>query len=382
MDTVSILSCNEYDYPLVKKTLLQSIENIGGLSPYIKPGERVLLKVNLLMKKTPEEATTTHPVFVQAMADILHEYGASVLIGDSPGGPFSELLLKGQYKAAGLMEAAEKSGATLNYNTNQMQVANPKGKYLKKLIVTEMLRDVDKVISLSKLKTHGMARMTGAVKNLFGTIPGALKAEYHLNMPDGNDFANALIDICLYANPVLSFMDGIIGMEGNGPSSGTPRKIGAVLASSSPFALDMAAAKIIHVGPESVPTLKNSIQRGLCPSSLSEITLVGDPIGQFIITDFKAPQVTNINPYKGKIPRFMEAFVNHNLQPRPVFLHDSCIGCGDCDKNCPPNAIKMENHRPSVDLDKCIRCFCCQELCPKHAIKIKRPILFRLASKV
>lgn len=382
MDTVSILSCKEYEHKSVKAVLLKSIEHLGGLEKYIQKNEKVLLKINLLMKKTPEEATTTHPVFVQCLAEILMEYGADVLIGDSPGGPFNERMLKGIYKATGTAYAAEKSGAKLNFNTNQMEVQNPKGLLLKKLTVVEMLKDIDKVISVSKLKTHGMAKMTGAVKNMFGTVPGALKAEYHLNMPKADDFANSLIDICLYSAPVLSFMDAIVGMEGDGPSSGTPRAIGAVLASNSPFALDLAAAKIIHLSADAVPTIRNSIQRGLCVSELSDLTLLGDTIEDFIITDFKAPKISNINPFSGKMPAFVEQFLNNNLQPRPVFLHDKCIGCRDCYNNCPPKTIEMVDHRPVVHLDKCIRCFCCQELCPEKAVEIHRPLLFKMISKL
>lgn len=382
MNTVSVIACNEYEHDKVKSALLESIKNLGGLEKYIKKTDKVLLKVNLLMKKTPEEATTTHPIFVQCLAEILIEYGAEVFIGDSPGGPFNEWILKSIYKATGMTEAAEKSGAILNFNTNSMEVSNPKGYLLKKLTVVEMLNGIDKVISVSKLKTHGMAKMTGAVKNMFGTIPGALKAEYHLNMPNLSDFANALIDICLYSAPVLCFMDAIIGMEGDGPSSGTPRKIGAVLASDNPFDLDLVAAHIIHIPAEAVPTIHLSIQRGLCAGNLEKINRKGDPIDQFVITDFKSPKICNINPYKGKIPKFLDDFMDKNLQPRPVFRHDKCIGCRDCYKNCPPKTIEMVNQKPVVHLDHCIRCFCCQELCPEKAVEIYRPFLFRLASKI
>lgn len=382
MNTVSILACDAYELGKVKRRLAETVENLGGFAPYIDQGETVLLKINLLMKKTPEEATTTHPVFVQALTELLQEYGAKVIIGDSPGGPFQEGLLRGIYKATGMEQVAAATGAELNYDTGAVEMENPNGLYLKRLTAIRLLQRADKVISVSKLKTHGMAKMTGAVKNMFGTIPGTLKAEYHLNMPDIKNFANALIDICIHANPVLSFMDAIVGMEGNGPSSGTPRQIGAVLGSNSPYELDFAAAKIIGLPPEEVPTVRESIRRGLCAKYDYEINYAGEPLERFVQKDFKIPAIREINPLKNKIPKFAEEFVNMQLQPRPVFLHEKCIGCRDCFKNCPPKTIEMVENRPVVHLERCIRCFCCQELCPEAAVTIYRPWLFRMLSKL
>ncbi len=381
---VSLLSCKSYayEYQAVKTVINQSVENLGGWEQFVSPGERVLLKVNLVMKKSPESAATSHPVFVQAVADLLRELGAHVTIGDSPGGPFNENRLQAIYQVCGMKDAAEKSGAELNYNTAFSEVRNPKGLLLKKLTNIDVLREVDKVINLSKLKTHGMMRMTGAVKNLFGTIPGTTKAEYHLNRPEPEDFADALIDIFLCANPVLSFIDGIVAMEGDGPTSGTPKNAGVVFASQDAFAMDLAAAAIISAAPESIPTVKRSIERALCPPDISKVVFVGEPIEAFILKDFKAPAVKLVNPLMGNYPKIVKEFIDYTCQPRPVFLPSKCIGCEDCCRNCPPGAIHMQSHRPYVDLKKCIRCFCCQELCPKKAVEIKRPLLFQLLTKI
>lgn len=380
---VSILSCQSYDYEYneVRSVIEQSVENLGGWSSFVSPGETVLLKVNLVMKKAPELAATSHPVFVQAVADLFIEQGAKVIIGDSPGGPFNSSRLKAIYHVCGMQEAAQKSGAKLNYNVKSSQVSNPKGLFLKQLTNIDVLREVDKVINLTKLKTHGMMRMTGAVKNLFGTIPGTLKAEYHLNRSNPEDFADALIDIYLCANPVLSFIDGIVAMEGDGPTSGMPRNVGVVMASSDAFSMDFLASVIIGTAPQSIPTVKRSMERGLCPKDLSQIVVVGESVQSFIVEDFKAPAVKLVNPLNGTYPPLVKKIVDYTCQPRPIFLHQNCIGCEDCYRNCPPGAISMRNERPYVDLKKCIRCFCCQELCPKKAVEIKRPLLFRLLTK-
>jgi len=399
MDKVSLRKCTTYNEAEVFEAVSAAINDIGGIETFVKRGERVLLKANLLMEKRPEDATLTHPSILKALTQILLANGNSVIIGDSPGGPFTEGMLRKIYKTGGYYELAEQTGATLNANFKSFERENPQGLLLKKLTLTDMLNDVDKVISVSKLKTHGMMTFTGAVKNMFGTIPGVIKAEYHLNMPSYDDFANALIDICLASLPVLSVMDGVVGMEGHGPSAGVPRQLGVVLASASPFNLDRVASEIISLTPERVPTLRNAISRGLSPTNLESIEVVGGQISDFKVADFDIPKQGRINPSQS-LPPLVQKLMSRMLQPRPVFLLDKCTKCGICAANCPVEVISFVTYRgicrkcmecvngkecpvyhervPSIKLDECIRCYCCQELCPAKAIVIKRPLLMRL----
>lgn len=334
------------------------------------------------MKKKPEDATTTHPIFAKALAEILMEYGAKVIIADSPGGPFNEGLLKGVYKACGIEEIANDIGATLNYNTNTIEIKNEQGLILKKITAIDILTKVDKVISVSKLKTHGMMMFTGAVKNMFGIVAGLEKAEYHVRMPNNEDFSNALVDICLASKPILSFMDGIVGMEGAGPSAGEPRKIGAVIASTSPYHLDVVACQIVGILPTKVPTIQRCIERGICKGNLEDIILKGEDINNLKISDFVVPEIRSLDLLEGKVPKFLRDILNNLLQPSPIFDHSKCVGCRDCAESCPPQIISMINNRPEVKLDECIRCFCCQELCPVKAVEIHRPILMKLLSRL
>lgn len=379
MEKVSIVRCNDYDYKNVYNALKSSIDNLGGISKYIKPGMKVLLKCNLLMKKKPEEAATTHPEVAAAAACLVSEAGAHPIIGDSPGGLFTERALRGVYRVCGMEEISKRDGIPLNYNTEITDVSNPEGKIVKKLTVIKLLEEVDAVISIAKLKTHGMALYTGAVKNLFGIIPGVTKAEYHFRMKKIEDFTDMLIDICTYVKPVLSIMDAVVGMEGHGPSAGDPRKIGAILASASPFALDVVSTSLVSIPPDKVYTIKQAKDRAICSSSLQDINIVGDAFDDLVIKDFKVPQLKGVSFTKHFINsdnRFTE-FINYYLGPRPVFIHDKCVGCRDCEKNCPARAIAMEYNRPVVNLKECIRCYCCQELCPQKAVQIKRNIFFR-----
>lgn len=373
--------CPEYTAN-VEEILRQGLDELGGMSAYVKPNQKVLLKVNLLMKKQPEEAVTTHPSIVEAVVHLVQEAGGIPIIGDSPGGPYTVGALKGIYDRSGLQEVAERTGAILNFDVGQTLVAHPSGKLVKSLTVTKSVTDADVVITLSKLKTHGMMTFTGAVKVLFGVIPGLLKAEYHLKMPNLQNFADLLVDIATWVKPSLSVMDGIVGMEGDGPSAGKPRSIGALLLSQDPFALDVVATHLIGLKPEKVPTIMAARERGLA-SRLEEVEWVGDPRSLWKIQNYVLPKTYSVNFLDiVPLPKSTKNFLMNRLRPRPHFEHQRCVGCKDCFNNCPPKALAMnENNRPVVDLDACIRCFCCQELCPCQAIKIVKPRLGRTIFK-
>lgn len=371
MSLVSIVKASQYDKTIVSKTLEETFKNLGGVEKFIKPGMKVALKANLLMKKRPEEAATTHPVLVGELARIIKNAGADVLIIDSPGGPYTRSRLEDIYIGTGMKEIADEVGAELNFDTSEVEVQNPEGKYIKKLKILKPLVEADFVINLPKLKTHGQMVYTGAVKNMFGAIAGITKVEYHFNMKEYSRFADTLIDIFLSVKPSLSIMDAIVGMEGPGPSAGIPKEIGVILASENAFNLDMAAVNIININPKSVPILKNSIERELCPDDISKIELVGVPIESVKVKEFDVPALEGLKEIRFIKNDFLKSLAGVIL-PKPVFILNKCIGCADCMRCCPPKAIEMKNKKPKVKLSKCIRCFCCQELCPAKAIEIKR----------
>lgn len=362
----------------VEQHLREGLIEWGGMSTFVKPGQRVLLKVNLLMKKRPEEAVTTHPSVVEAVVRLVQEAGGIAIIGDSPGGPYTVSALQNIYTKSGLREVAERTGAILNEDVGQTSIQYPEGKLVKSLTVTNCVLNADVVIPISKLKTHGMMTFTGAVKILFGVIPGLIKAEYHFKMFKIGDFADLMVDIATWVNPSLSIMDGVVGMEGDGPSAGKPRTVNALIMTTDPFALDAVATDLIDLKPEKVPILMAARARGLT-SRLNEIELKGDSRSLWRIQKFEIPKTVSTNFLDMvPLPRNAKKFVLKHVRPYPVFEHAMCVGCQDCLNNCPPKALIMnEANKPIVDLEACIRCFCCHELCPQKAVTLFKPWLGR-----
>ena len=370
--------CHNYQSEEINNAVTQLFNRMGGLKRFVHPGQTVLLKNNLLMKKNPDAGVTTHPALTEAITKKIQSLGAKVIIADSPGGPFNKNWLKGIYRETGMEQITQKTGAQLNWNFNQQDYSFPEGHLLKKITLCQIIKEVDVVISIAKLKTHGFTLYTGAVKNLFGAVPGLLKADYHLRMNRVTDFSMMLVDLAEFIKPELSIMDAVIGMEGAGPSSGNPKQLGFIAASTNPHALDLACCHHIGLKAQSVSTLENATERNLIPKDFQNLEIIGKPLRHSEPVPFKIPANSREGVLPFPLPPSIDRFFSNILRPKPHFVHSKCVGCGICAKNCPAKCIKMINHRPYPDLSQCIRCFCCQELCPYHAVEIKRGRLSNL----
>lgn len=373
----AIAKCPDYSEQSVENALAEALENIGGLD-FVKSGMKIVIKPNLVSFKTPDEAATTHPALLKALVKKLVELGASVTVGDSPGGPHSLTVLNRVYAATGMSEL-EKYGAVLNRNLEQRTVKIENGKVLNELTYTAYLDEADAIIDFCKLKSHAFMGMSAAVKNLYGVIPGLLKPEMHYRFPNEADFAEMLIDINEFFKPVLSIMDAVVGMEGNGPLNGEARPIGAVVASKSSYYCDLVGAELIALDPFGVPTIKAAYDRGLAPKSAAELNIHGS-IGELRVADFAAPPVRGLKfMRKGNLLHFI---ASHALAQTPKLKPSICVGCGECARMCPAKAINMKNKKPIIDRKSCIRCFCCQEFCPKAAMVVHRPLAARVLNKL
>lgn len=378
--SVSIVKCGSYEG--CREGIEKALSLIGGVEKFVHRGDKVVIKPNLVSKKRPDSAVTTNPDFVREVIKVVEAAGGSVIIAESPGGPYNAAMLRAIYRACGMDKAVEGTGAVLNFDTAFTEVTHAAGHTVKKLPIIDPILAADVIINLPKLKTHAMTSYTGAVKNLFGTIPGTYKAELHFRLDDRDAFCSMLVDLCERVRPTLNIMDAITGMEGDGPTSGTDRHIGLVMASESPYELDLAASAVIGYSPDEVATVKDAIARGYTPQTAAELDIYGESIEAAAIPDFAKPE-SHFNLLKLiSLPPALNALLVNKLASRPVIEYRDCIACGECARCCPPKAIAMESGKPEIDKSKCIRCFCCQELCPKSAVKIKRPLLNRVMVKL
>jgi ferredoxin len=255
---------------------------------------------------------------------------------------------------------------------------------LRSFTYTGYLDNADLIINFCKLKSHGMMGMSCAAKNMFGTIPGVIKPEYHYRFPRYEDFADMLLDLDEYFHPVLSIADAVVGMEGNGPTAGTPRPIGCLLASHSPHTLDMIAARLLGFAPDEIPTLAAALRRGLLPEKAEDVVLYG-ALDSLYVRDFERVVERRSLGFTGDgknpIKRFFGSIAGRILRTRPVVKKSLCVGCGVCANICPAKTIVIEEKKAKIKRDACIRCFCCQEFCPKSAIKVHRTALAALFHK-
>jgi len=379
MSEVVLIRCESYDCTEVKKALERGLNLLGGPSNFVCPNDKILLKPNWLTADPPEKCVTTHPAVFRAVAEILQSAGAVLSYGDSPAfqSPDSAARKTGIADVAaqlGMKPADFKSGKEVFYSQGQQN---------KKFTIATGVLDNDGVISLPKMKTHAFQRVTGAVKNQFGCIPGARKGEFHVRIPNASDFAKMLIDLNAYIHPRLYIMDGIMAMEGNGPRGGTPKKMNVLLLSTDPIALDATVCRLMALDPALVLTNTVGMEMGAGTYLEQEIQLLGDPVESCIASDYKVSRA-QIKPFKlkGGTNAIKNAFV-----PKPYIIADKCVKCGICVSMCPvtPKAVDWHDgdklNPPTYEYGRCIRCYCCQELCPESAIHLKVPLMRRVFSK-
>ena len=363
---IALNKCESYDVNEITSTLENQLSVLKiNLADF--KDKNVLVKPNLLMKVAPDKATTTHPAVVESVCRILKNSGANVVIADSCGGLYTESTLKGLYRACGIEKIAINTNSKLNFDVSSEEIHTPNAKKSKIYNIITPVCKSDYIFNVCKLKTHSFAIMSAAVKNFFGVIPGIEKFEMHARFKNPNDFFGMLVDLCKVVcemKPVINIVDGIVGMEGNGPSGGNPRKVGCIITGKNPYAVDSVCEYIIGL-ENKVPTVSISKKLGY----FSNLEILGEDIESFKIDDYKKPE-TSVN----RIFKFIPGF----LKPRPKINKKKCLGCSDCERSCPEKIIKIIDKKAKIDSKKCIKCYCCQELCKYKAVKIKKNFIFRI----
>lgn len=386
---VAATRCADYDPAALQAALRELLAPLGGMSAFVRPGERIALKPNILFASAPERAVTTHPEVVGAVALAVKEAGGHPVVVESPGTGVVHVrpVIERAFRKAGYQEVAERYGFELCLDMDGQAVSCPDAVVAKRLEVMSPILRVDGVINLAKFKTHMFMIFTGATKNLFGVIPGLNKAAYHARLNDRRRFADMLLDVAYFVRPRLSIVDGILAMEGDGPGTGgKPRPLGVLVAGADPVAVDVACCRIAGIAASAVPVLVAARDRGLWSGREAGVKTLGTPLAELAVEDFVMPgsyKGIGVGAKSGLIDDPLRRVLrNLNRMPRPKT--GRCTLCAACERACPVKAITLDKEAEVavVDDSLCIRCYCCHEVCPSAAIDLEFTGMARALHKI
>ena len=365
---VSLIYCDNYNLDSVFQATQQAIDLIGGITTYIKPQSSVLVKPNLLMAADPSSGVVTHPSVVWAVIKILKSINCKIYLGDGPSVWDS--------RGENIDQVFEKSGMTNIAAEEGIELVKfDKRRWRGDFPLTTWLDGCDYLVSIPKFKTHTLTTLTGAIKNLYGLIPGTYKTELHKRYYEVEDFSKMLVEIYAELRPALTIVDGIEAMEGDGPGTGGRlRKCGLLIVGKDCVSIDSLLARIMGLGPEEILTTKEAVKRHLGVAEINSIELLGDRLEKFIASNFELPA----SSIRRKIPRPIIELAKKLLRFYPQVNHRICVRCGACIEVCPKKVIRKRNDRIFIDYSRCISCFCCQETCPHSAMKVRKSLLAKI----
>ena len=370
---VALVRCTTYAPEQLKNAISMALNNIGSLAEVVKPGQRVLLKINHLGSHPPEAAVTTHPAFLRAVVELVREITDDIVVADGLSRPGLE-----GFTLSGILAMAREIGVEhLNFKGNgYREVCKPTYEMVKSLPIAESALDADVIITLPKLKTHMLCLMTGAVKNNYGFLPERLRVNLHGQLVYPQDFSNLVVDIFEARKPDLVIMDAVVAMEGTGPgSAGMPKKLGLVLAGRDSVAVDAVASAVMGLDPKDVASTRHASRRGLGEADLSRIEIMGETLAASRRT-FRLPANRMLmDAVLARLPRpFVRVLqlVLRRMRECPRIVTTKCIGCGLCVEHCAEAAVTVVDGKAKIDYRKCIACFCCQEFCESDAVGTRR----------
>ncbi|ABQ26697.1 DUF362 domain-containing protein [Geotalea uraniireducens] len=374
MPIVSLQRCEEYQFEKVYGAVKKAFAGLGDPTRLLGPkGGRVLIKPNMMAAHPPDAHVCTHPEVVRAVIRLVKEHGSHPLVGDSPAGLIGKWDIDNVWKETSMERIVEEEGAE-KVVFERCKITKIKTPYLEKLdehLITSLAYECDAVINVPKFKTHTYMTMSGAVKNLYGMIPGKWKGEIHCRAPKPEDFGKIVASLAHLIKPKLTIMDAICGLEGDGPgAAGLVRNFGCVFATDDPVALDSVLAYMIGVRWDDIPVLKAAGDNCWGTVDIDQIDLVGVSKDELIIEDYLFPKKVQI--------RNLERFTRMVYAPTRVYpkvLEEKCKLCLRCLKSCPVKAMQLKANGGNrkqvvVEGDKCIECCCCYEVCDVNAIDL------------
>ncbi len=343
---------------------MEGFNLLGGINKYIRKNDKILLKPNLLAPKKPETGALTHPEFIRAVIHIVKKAGAHPAVGDSPGLGTAEQIVK----SSGIKKICEEENVPVINLQTPVKKTIKNGKIAKTITIAEEIYKFDKIINLPKLKNHGLTQITVALKNLYGVIPGLRKGAYHFRYKSINEFNSLLIELNQLVKPVINIVDGILGMEGDGPASGDPKKADLIIMGEDTISVDYISAILMNYDPDSISFIKTAKEYKFGGYTKELINVKGKKIEDCIIKNFKT--------IKGKMnpeifPPLLRILIQKFLIKKPVVKKSKCTGCKKCIEICPPKTIKLIHNKAHIFYKNCIKCYCCSEICPIKAIDLK-----------
>ena len=352
-------------HPATYQDCQAAVERAFELFPVRLTGRKVFIKPNVLRPASPEEAITTHPAVLEAVVRAVADRDpAAIVVGDNPG-----LMAYGanesSFERCGLTRASLGHYRNIGLSVSEVPFAKAPGGSLQ---VSRDVLEADVYISVPKFKTHGLTCLTGAVKNSYGILPGALKAQLHRLAGSQARFHEMVAEVFALRVPDLVIMDAVLGMQGNGPASTELRFIGRILASDNAVALDAVMARMAGVDPARLGFLTRAMAMGLGDYREEAITLEGALVP---LADFKTPP---LGEDALKHLTQIQCLLDDRVASRPTANPALCTACGVCVEQCPAHALSFSGGMPVVDPLACIACFCCQEMCPEKAMSLANPV--------
>jgi len=282
---VALIHCQNYEPARVAQAIERPVGLLGGIDTFVKRGDSVLIKPNFIAPKSHHRsAAQTHPAVILEVARLLKDYGAKPFIADSPAWADTAACAR----VLELTEPLQKLGVPIRQLDDPKKCRLPRGG--PRVGLSSVALDADAIVNVPKFKAHQQLTATFAVKNLFGCVSGKHKALWHFRKGDDEtEFCKMLIGIYERLAPVLTIIDGVVAMEGQGPIHGPSRHLGWLIAGTDPIACELTCCNLIGLSPDKLPIVRTAREIGFGCSDPDQVEIAGDalpePCRDFVLAE-------------------------------------------------------------------------------------------------